>query len=261
VFDFPTAAAIAEYAAARLPAPIAPTTEAAAAAYMMQQLLPMQPTALDASLFGFDEGLAAAGYEQQAAAMPPAAVQSQQEMEAEVSAAVSAVLGRTVDSSAALMAAGLDSLGSVELQNVLQGRFAVPLPATLAIDYPSVEAMTRYIHSRLEATAAMAAAEVAEPAAVPAMWGMPSAAPGGRAAVQQAAAVFGAAFRMPGLDGMQQQQQLMQGVSAIQVVPVDRWAMQYCVVVGFRTPLPCSAARLLELDVWLACMHIRSGSA
>lgn len=219
VFDFPTAAAIAEYAASRLPAPTAPTTEAAAAARMQQQQqrLPMQPAAFDASLFGFDEGLAAASYEPQAAAPP--AVQSQQEVETEVSAAVSSVLGHIVDSSAALMAAGLDSLGSVELQNVLQGRFAVPLPATVAIDYPSVEAMARYIHSRLAAAAATTAAAVAMPAAVRGMPGAAGAAVS-RAAGQQAAAVYGAAFRMPGVDGLQQQ--LMQGVDAIQVVPVDR---------------------------------------
>eukprot|EP00883_Tetradesmus_obliquus_P011533 jgi/Sobl393_1/4315/SZX67650.1 len=234
VFDFPTAAAIAEYAASRLPAPTAPTTEVAAAARMQQQQrLPMQPAAFDVSLFGFDEGLAAAGYEQQAAA--PTAVQSQQEVEAEVSAAVSSVLGRTVDSSAALMAAGLDSLGSVELQNVLQGRFAVPLPATLAIDYPSVEAMARYIHSRLAAAAATTAAAVAMPSAVR---GMPGAAgaPVSRAAAQQAAAVYGAAFRMPGVDGMQQQ--LMQGVDAIQVVPVDRWVPETYAPLSGGVPPP-----------------------
>jgi acyl carrier protein len=181
-----------------------------------QQLLPTQPAATEASLFGFDEGLPAVTHQQPAAA--PTAVASQQEIEAEVSAAVSSVLGRSVDSGAALMAAGLDSLGSVELQNVLQGRFEVPLPATLAIDYPTVGAMARYIHNRLNAAAATAAAaEVAMPAAV-ALRGMPAA--GVKDAVQRAAAVYGAAFRMPGVDGLQQQ--LMQGVDAIRVVPVDR---------------------------------------
>jgi acyl carrier protein len=222
VFDFPTAAAIADYAAVRMPSPTAPTTEAATAARTQQQL-PVQPAAFDASLFEFDEGMAAASYEQQQPAAPTA-VRSQQDVEADVAAAVASVLGRSVDSGAALMAAGLDSLGSVELQNVLQGRFAVPLPATLAIDYPSVEAMAGYIHSRLAAAAATTAAAVARPAAVT-MRGVAAVAPGARGGVQQAAAVYGSAFRMPGLDGMmQQQQQLMQGVDAIQVVPVDRWA-------------------------------------
>jgi acyl carrier protein len=222
VFDFPTAAAIADYAAAKMPSPTAPTTEAATAARTQQQL-PMQPAAFDANLFGFDEGTAAVSYEQQQPAAPTA-VRSQQDVEADVAAAVASVLGRTVDSGAALMASGLDSLGSVELQNVLQSRFAVPLPATLAIDYPSVEAMAGYIHSRLAAAAATTAAAVARPAAVSAMRGVAAVAPGTRGGVQQAAAVYGAAFRMPGLDGVMQQQQLMQGVDAIQVVPVDRWA-------------------------------------
>jgi acyl carrier protein len=183
----------------------------------------MQPATFDASLFGFDADVAAVSYEQQQPAAPTA-VRSQQVVEADVAAAVASVLGRTVDSGAALMAAGLDSLGSVELHNVLQGRFAVPLPATLAIDYPSVEAMAGYIHSRLAAAAATTAAAVARPAAVSSMRGVPAVAPGTRGGVQQAAAVYGAAFRMPGLDGVMQQQQLMQGVDAIQVVPVDRWA-------------------------------------
>eukprot|EP00882_Tetradesmus_deserticola_P015622 GHRQ01016647.1.p1 GENE.GHRQ01016647.1~~GHRQ01016647.1.p1 ORF type:complete len:256 (+),score=113.32 GHRQ01016647.1:788-1555(+) len=215
VFDFPTAAAIAEFAAARMPSPTASSTGALAPA-RPQQLL-TQPGAFDDSLFRFDEGVAAAGRQQQQLASPTA-LRSQQEVEADVAAAVASVLGRSVESSAALMAAGLDSLGSVELQNVLQSRFEVPLPATMAIDYPSVEAMALYIHSRLAAVAAATAAP-AVPAAVPAVRGMPAAAPGTRAGVQQAAAVYGAAFRMP---GMQQQQQLMQGVDAIQVVPMDR---------------------------------------
>jgi acyl carrier protein len=227
VFDFPTAAAIADYAAARMPPATALTTEAAAAARTQQQL-PTQPAAFDASLFGFDEGMPAVSYEQQQQQQQrqaaPTAVQSQQEVEADVSSAVASVLGRTVDSSAALMAAGLDSLGSVELQNMLQGRFAVPLPATLALDYPSVEAMAGYIHSRLAAAAAAATATAAAagPAAVPSLRGVPAAAPGSRDGVHQTAAVYGAAFRMPGLDGVMQTQQLMQGVDAIQVVPVDR---------------------------------------
>ena len=44
-----------------------------------------------------------------------------------------------------LMAAGLDSLGAVELKNALSERFGVPLPATLVMDHPTPHAIAGYI--------------------------------------------------------------------------------------------------------------------
>ncbi|GBG00647.1 type I polyketide synthase, partial [Raphidocelis subcapitata] len=68
---------------------------------------------------------------------------------AAVSAAVSEVLGSAVAPDAPLMAAGLDSLGAVELRNALEGRLGVALPATLIFDYPTVSAIQDYISARL----------------------------------------------------------------------------------------------------------------
>jgi len=76
----------------------------------------------------------------------PAAV-SRDSIRAAVSAAVADILGATaaVDSRQPLMEAGLDSLGAVELRNALQSRFGVQLPATVVIDYPSVDALTAFV--------------------------------------------------------------------------------------------------------------------
>ena len=38
-----------------------------------------------------------------------------------------------------MMSAGLDSLAAVELRNMVQQRFSVPLSATAAFDYPTIK--------------------------------------------------------------------------------------------------------------------------
>lgn len=51
------------------------------------------------------------------------------------------------------MAAGLDSLGSVEFVNVLSRRLHLPLPATLIFDHPTAAAVSQYLHAKLSAAA------------------------------------------------------------------------------------------------------------
>ena len=64
----------------------------------------------------------------------------------EVNAAVNGILGAgSVGPNDALMAAGLDSLGSVELRNALRGRLGAELPSTLVFDYPTVATLTEYL--------------------------------------------------------------------------------------------------------------------
>ena len=62
---------------------------------------------------------------------------------------------RQPDRRARLMDLGLDSLMAVQLRNRLSTslRLAGPLPATLMFDYPTIEAIARYLHGALFASA------------------------------------------------------------------------------------------------------------
>lgn len=50
--------------------------------------------------------------------------------------------------------AGLDSLGAVELRNAVVSTFGIAVPASVAFDYPTQEALAAYIGSELAARAA-----------------------------------------------------------------------------------------------------------
>jgi len=69
----------------------------------------------------------------------------------EVEAAAKAIMGGSVSASEPLMAAGLDSLGAVELRNSLEGRLGMQLPSTLVFDYPTISAISGFIADSLEA--------------------------------------------------------------------------------------------------------------
>ncbi len=64
-----------------------------------------------------------------------------------VSALVASVLGEPIEADAPLMDSGLDSLGAVELRNSLAASFNLQLPATVVFDYPTIEALSKYIAS------------------------------------------------------------------------------------------------------------------
>lgn len=57
--------------------------------------------------------------------------------------------GNVVSADEPLMAAGLDSLGSVEFVNVLSRHLQLSLPATLIFDHPTATAVAQHIHSQL----------------------------------------------------------------------------------------------------------------
>ncbi len=67
----------------------------------------------------------------------------------------------------ALMEAGLDSLGAVELRDTLASQFAIDIPATLIFNHPTAAAIAAFLSSRLS-LAIPPTAGAASPAAIPA---------------------------------------------------------------------------------------------
>eukprot|EP00894_Picocystis_sp_ML_P004398 jgi/Pico_ML_1/54915/g54.t1 len=63
----------------------------------------------------------------------------------QVQESVRGVLGADVGVEEPLMAAGLDSLGAVEVRNSVERKMGTELPSTLVFDYPSVQAMAGFL--------------------------------------------------------------------------------------------------------------------
>ena len=139
------------------------------------------------------------------------------ELRAEISAAVQDIVGNSVSASEPLMAAGLDSLSSVELTNALQRKLGMQLPPTLVFDYPSVNAIAEFASSVLQpSTTTVPSTDFSASRAV----AVPSTCAG---AVIAVTAVTG---RMPELPGASMV--TSQGLSSLQdcsrVIPADRWS-------------------------------------
>jgi acyl carrier protein len=77
----------------------------------------------------------------------------QQHVSSVVFLAAKDIVGNELTVEQPLMAAGLDSLGAVELRNSLQGQLGVELPSTLVFDYPTVDSMAQYIARKLQPAA------------------------------------------------------------------------------------------------------------
>ena len=69
----------------------------------------------------------------------------------QVQDAVRGILGSDIGADEPLMAAGLDSLGAVELRNSLESRLGLQLPGTLVFDYPTAAAIAGYVETQLPA--------------------------------------------------------------------------------------------------------------
>ena len=68
----------------------------------------------------------------------------------QVEAAARAIVGASVGQDQPLMAAGLDSLGAVELRNTIESRLGLQLPSTLVFDYPTISAIAAFISAGLD---------------------------------------------------------------------------------------------------------------
>lgn len=63
---------------------------------------------------------------------------------------IATVMGARPDADAPLMSAGLDSLGAVQLRTTLSSQYGgLDLPATLAMDYPTAQALTVFLQGLL----------------------------------------------------------------------------------------------------------------
>ncbi|PNH02167.1 Erythronolide synthase, modules 3 and 4, partial [Tetrabaena socialis] len=129
-------------------------------------------------------------------------------------AEVMGVAASAMEPDAPMMAAGLDSLGAVELRNALQAAFRLQLPTTLAIDYPTPAAIAELVRGRLEALATDA--------------GPPLPPPPSAAAVVASVGVMG--------------EVLTQGATAARLPPTA------AAVVGLSITLPSSGAGLPRWD-------------
>ncbi len=58
------------------------------------------------------------------------------------------ILGEAIAPDQPLMAAGLDSVGAVELKNAVSTAFGLELPSTITFDYPTIDALAQYIASQ-----------------------------------------------------------------------------------------------------------------
>ena len=158
VFDYPTMAALAGFLASKIQPAAGTATEAAledgsssevAASEDSEDSAPPQaPRRRRRKATSCRAAHIAVGAGQQAAMSPRS---HQALMLQQVQDAVAAVLGSAdIDSQQPLMAAGLDSLSSVELRNSLEGKLGLELPTTLVFDYPTMAAMAGFLASKVQ---------------------------------------------------------------------------------------------------------------
>jgi acyl carrier protein len=147
-----------------------------------------------------------------------AAMDAEQRLEyllAEVESAAKGIIGGSVSANEPLMAAGLDSLGAVELRNSLESGLGMQLPSTLVFDYPTITAIAGFVNDSLAPATAPAAAAAGPLTTEQQQLGSELALADGAPALL---AVTGIATRSP--VGALEQHTLLDAMAAI---PVSRW--------------------------------------
>jgi acyl carrier protein len=273
VFDFPTMAAMAGYLASKIQPDAGITGGAGSGTNLTDSEAEYEPVAVPAAAVARRRRRSSAPSRQQrsqAAATAAAAATGggaaagvsaeahRAFMLEQVQEAVAAVLGRAdIDAQEPLMAAGLDSLSSVELRNSLEAKLGAELPTTLVFDYPTVAALAGFLASRIQPGGAGAELAAADNSAsdsesycseasyswdeedLPASLALP------RQRSRQVVAVTGMAVRAPG-DAFAG----IQPVDAVQMVPASRWNLEAhggvlvliqcaCWELGHACTMPC----------------------
>jgi acyl carrier protein len=198
IFDHPTVGAIGSFVAKLLPA----TMVASAAAVS------------EAEGYSTFSGFAAPIV---ASSTPPAVMDiaaHQNHVFSVVFFAAKDIVGSDLTADQPLMAAGLDSLGAVELRNSLQGQLGLELPSTLVFDYPTVDSMAQYIASKLQPFAVQSSIAMASSAAA----ALPAMAVS-RGAHAAGLVVCSIASRSP----KEVMRKDLAAVDAASVVPLQRW--------------------------------------
>ena len=175
------------------------------------------------------------------AAIPAAACRhmSPEATAARVAAAVAGVLGAPIGPDEPLMAAGLDSLGAVELRNTLESVTGLQLPGTLVFDYPSTAAITDLVINM----SCPAQQEMINPSAPEGVDGLARDGPVERITAERATQLV--ELPQSGLEMAAHQQHALVGVfgsacrspagllqaapagDAIQSVPAERWDLEW----------------------------------
>jgi acyl carrier protein len=136
------------------------------------------------------------------------AAQRSQYLLQEVGSAAVSIIGGSISDNDPLLAAGLDSLGAVELRNSLESRLGLELPSTLAFDYPTVTAIAAFIDSTTAGAAAASSPELTLPETTAVV----------SAAANSSLALLGMATRSPADTLSQDTAQ-----DVVSMLPLSRW--------------------------------------
>jgi len=128
----------------------------------------------------------------------------------EISLSLQHIIGSSVGLHDPLVAAGLDSLGAVELRNDLSKRLGYSLPGTLVFDYPSIGAISDFIITQLMENAEDESIEATKNTALSSY----------QTRQHRQVGIVGIKKRAPGVASAA-------ALDAVELVPLDRWDVEH----------------------------------